>query len=76
MLAAFERVVGVPGLEPSASFVHRWGLARAPEPLAVGALFDAEARLGLGGDWAAGGRVEGAFTSGLALAERALAAVS
>jgi hypothetical protein len=36
------------------------------------ALFDDDARLGVGGDWSAGGRVEGAFLSGVALAGRVL----
>lgn len=46
--------------------------ARALQPLTCAALIDAEARLGLGGDWIAGGRVEGAFLSGVALADRVL----
>jgi renalase len=52
--------------------LRRWAYARAPAPLDADALFDDEAKVGLGGDWAAGGRVEGAFLSGIALAGRVL----
>lgn len=52
---------------------HRWRYALAAEPLHCGALWDEARGLGLGGDWCAGSRVEGAYLSGLALAERVVA---
>jgi predicted NAD/FAD-dependent oxidoreductase len=68
MLDAFAALFGLPTLEPALSVLRRWTLARATTPLA-GALFNADRSVGLGGDWALGGRVEGAYLSGLALAE-------
>lgn len=76
MVAELERLFGVAPVRPALTLLRRWSLARAPEPLREGALYDAEARVGIGGDWACGGRVEGAFLSGLALAERMSASAS
>jgi renalase len=69
-------------LDDAETFVHRWGFARPARTL-VGAddhsrtisapetpPFDVESAIGLAGDWVAGGRVEGAFLSGLWLGER------
>ena len=72
LLGELSRLFGLNKLAPEVSLVRRWALARAPSPLSCNALFDEEARIGLGGDWAARGRVEGAFLSGLALADRVL----
>jgi photolyase PhrII len=72
MIAELARVFDLGPVEPELSFVHRWGYARALRPLERGALFDEEVRVGVGGDWACGGRVEGAFLSGIALAGRVL----
>lgn len=55
---------------PTPSVVQRWALARAPAPLETDVLYDATAGIGLAGDWVCGGRVEGAFASGRALAAR------
>jgi len=43
---------------------HRWRYAQALEPADDGAIFDAERRLAIAGDWLAGSRIEGAWTSG------------
>jgi len=51
---------------------HRWRYALPRTPLDAGALWFAEQRLALGGDWCAGSRVEGAFLSGLAAAGRVM----
>ena len=72
MIAELSRLFDLGPLDPELSFVHRWGYARAPRPLDRGALFDEDARVGASGDWACGGRVEGAFLSGVALAGRVL----
>jgi hypothetical protein len=52
---------------------HRWRHALPDPPLDVPCLYDAGARIGAGGDWCGGPRIEGAFRSGEALAERVLA---
>lgn len=72
MLAALAAAFDLRPLRPAFQHLRRWAFARAPRPLDVGALFDDDARVGLGGDWACGGRVEGAFVSGIALAQRVL----
>lgn len=68
LVTELQRLFGVGPVHPALTVVRRWSLARAPAPLREGALYDAAARVGIGGDWACGGRVEGAFLSGLALA--------
>ncbi len=73
LVAELSGVFGVGLLEPSTTVARRWALARASRPLTQAVLMDAEVRVGLAGDWLAGGRVEGAFVSGVALAERLLA---
>lgn len=70
MLAALAAVAGVSVPEPVAVRAHRWRYALPVEPLAERCLFAAESDLGAAGDWCGGPRVEGAFLSGLALAER------
>lgn len=72
LLDEVGRLLNLPRLVARASLLHRWAYASVPAPLDVGALFDAELNLGVGGDWSAGGRVEGAFLAGLALAGRVL----
>ena len=52
--------------------VHRWLYSLVPAPLTVGALWDAELRLGVCGDWCRGARIEDAFLSGHAVAGRIL----
>lgn len=47
---------------------HRWRYAQTQHAVAGGQLYDPASRLGLCGDWLAGGRVEGAWHSGRALA--------
>ncbi len=71
LLHELARVLGAGPVRARASTLQRWRYARAPSPLDR-VLFDDEARIGVGGDWAAGGRVEGAFLSGIALAGRVL----
>ena len=53
--------------------LHRWRYALARKPLEKGAIWFEEQRLAFAGDWCHGSRVEGAFLSGAAAAERILA---
>jgi len=50
-----------------------WPHAKPVNPLPSACLWDGERRLGMAGDWCGGPRIEGAYLSGLALAEAALA---
>ena len=63
-------LLGMPGGEPAFSAAHRWRYALTesvyPEPYVL----DPAQQLAACGDWCGGPRVEGAFLSGLALAER------
>lgn len=67
MVAELARLFGLGPLQPTVTVVRRWALARAAHPGEVGAVVDDG--LAVGGDWACGGRVEGAFLSGLQLAQ-------
>ena len=72
LIAAF-RALG--GAMPLAWSAHRWRYAITDAATAGGCAWDAAAGLGLCGDWLNGGRVEGAWLSGHALAQRVLADV-
>lgn len=75
---ALEEALGAPPRVVHSAF-HRWRFAqRADAPATPGnpELLDPERGWGLGGDWLRGGRLEAAHDSGVALAERALAALS
>jgi renalase len=53
--------------------LHRWRYARQPDATTgPGCVMDAQAQMGLCGDWLQGGRVEGAWLSGQQLAHRLL----
>ena len=67
---AFAAATGVAMPEPRYSRLHRWRFALPTEPLPDRCLFDSATGIGVCGDWCAGPRVEGAFLSGTALAER------
>lgn len=73
LLAAFGDALGFDIPAPVQATAHRWRYALAAQPLQCGALWDPAHALGMGGDWCAGSRVEGAFLSGLALADRVIA---
>jgi len=70
LASEFARLFGVP--EPEVMTARRWLYARAAAPSAEGAWLDENAGVGVCGDWLAGGRVEGAILSGVALAGRVL----
>ncbi len=74
LLKAFHEATGSP-VQPLYAEVHRWRFAQAERLLADDCLWQAKQRIGACGDWfAAGlegnGRVEHAYLSALALAER------
>lgn len=55
---------------PQSCAASRWTVASTDPPLQIGCAWDAQLRIGLCGDWLAGGKVEGAWQSGVTLAER------
>lgn len=76
LVGAFVALAGRDALAFDVAAFRRWVFARADAPLAVGSLVDEKARVSVGGDWAADGRVEGAFLSGLHLADGVIAALA
>jgi predicted NAD/FAD-dependent oxidoreductase len=73
LLSAFEEALDRRLPPTTYATAHRWRYALPDPPLDVPCLYDAGARIGAGGDWCGGPRIEGAFRSGAALAERVLA---
>jgi predicted NAD/FAD-dependent oxidoreductase len=69
---AFALAVGGLAATPTDRQTHRWRFALPTEPLPDPCLFDPDLRLAVCGDWCAGPRVEGAFLSGCAAADRLL----
>jgi len=72
LLAAFALSLGT--VLPPAVHVatHRWMYSATPTPLNDVAIYDPNSQIAICGDWLAGGRVEGAFCSGLGAAEKIL----
>lgn len=68
--AFYQRVPAARANQPSLVQAHRWRYALAPEPLAQDCLADPAINLVVAGDWCAGNRIEGAWTSGQAAARR------
>ena len=60
------------GLAPQDWTAHRWRYADTEPPLDEGCAWRPDIGLGLCGDWLNGGKVEGAWLSGRALAEQVL----
>ena len=67
LLAAFGQLGGA---VPAEYQIHRWRYADCADTLDSGFAWDADAQLGLCGDWLNGGKVEGAWMSGYSLASR------
>jgi predicted NAD/FAD-dependent oxidoreductase len=57
-------------MPPHVIKAHRWRFALPEIASNEGCMFDAELAIGGCGDWCHSARVEGAFTSGLELANR------
>lgn len=69
LIGALAEAAGADLPAPEHTTAHLWRYAAPETALALRYLFDAEAGLGACGDWCGGPRVEGAYLSGLALAE-------
>lgn len=69
LLSAFSDVTAARALNPVHLDAHRWLFSATPLSLDRLALFDGDTGLVVCGDWLAGGRVEGAFRSGVAAAD-------
>ena len=67
LLKAFTEITGIRATPPYAA-VHRWRYAQTTEPLGQAFAWDAQARIGMCGDWCLGHRVENGFVSGLEMA--------
>ena len=69
LLSALATALGSKLPNGHISLAHRWRYAAPATTQPSGILWDPDLGLGAGGDWAVGGRVEGAFTAGRLLAE-------
>ncbi len=72
MLDAFFAATGIDPVEPAARHARLWKAALPVAPLCDGCLYDEQLRIGACGDWCMGARVEGAYLSGLAMADALL----
>ncbi len=69
LLADFFAAAGIAPAAPRHLDAHRWLYALPEARKGEGALYDANLRLGMAGDWLHSPRVEGAWLSGRALAQ-------
>lgn len=75
LLDAFRDWAGADIPAPSIVMGHRWKYAQVRTPVGSACLFDEASGLGVAGDWCIGPRVEAAFNSGIALADRVKSAL-
>lgn len=75
LLNAFFEVFGIPALLTVTLEAHLWKFANTDQRTNEGCLFDRERLIAACGDWANGGRVEGAYLSGIAAAGSVLGKV-
>ena len=73
LLRTFFEATDTTPVSPQFLGAHRWRFAKVEKPLGDGCMWDSEWTLGVCGDWCHGCRVEGAFLSGLAMAEKVIA---
>jgi predicted NAD/FAD-dependent oxidoreductase len=66
--ASVDKLCGIASAKADHSALHRWLYASVSKSPDQPALFDPELGLAACGDWCHGGRVEGAYLSGLAAA--------
>lgn len=74
LLRWFNAVFRLGNREASWLHAHRWRFARTTHAVPDAHHFDEHLQVGICGDWCAGGRVEGAWLSGQALADTLVAA--
>lgn len=72
LLDAFGEILGRRLPAPQVATGHRWRFAAPTRPLGIRCLADDDLMLFACGDWCLGGRIEGAFMSGLAVASAIL----
>jgi renalase len=72
LLSAFFEATGMAPRSAQFEKAHLWRSALVRNPLGLGSLWDPELEVGVAGDWCTDGSVEGAYLSGLDLAERVL----
>jgi predicted NAD/FAD-dependent oxidoreductase len=75
LLKAIFEALGVPVLPTITLEAHRWRFANTHQRTNQGCLLDLERLAAACGDWAHGGRVEGAYLSGVAAAGSVLGEV-
>jgi predicted NAD/FAD-dependent oxidoreductase len=68
LLAQFAKIISDPEPSPIHLDAHLWRFSATPQNLDRASLFDPTTGIAVCGDWLAGGRVEGAFRSGVAAA--------
>lgn len=76
LVGAFWQATGSKPRNPKYAVSHRWRYANPSQPLETQCLFDPELKIGACGDWCSSPRVEGAFLSGMAMADCVLSHVS
>lgn len=72
LLEALRERLELEDLKPDSAVAHRWRYAQSGSNMTPGSHWDPELGLGACGDWCEGGRVEGAYLSGLRLAKAIL----
>jgi predicted NAD/FAD-dependent oxidoreductase len=75
LLKAFFEVLKIPAVPTITLEAHRWRFANTGQQANGECLFDRERLLAVCGDWTHGGRVEGAYLSGVAAAGSVLGEV-
>jgi len=70
LYAALCRRLDSEAVKPALLTAHRWRYAQCQARIETGCLWHGEENLAVAGDWAAGNRIEGAWISGQAAAQR------